>query len=130
MGLVPIVKPKILPDIATTAQVQERVLTTVYAKLQDNGVLLQGSLLKPSMPASSARKTRGLRCASAKQKAGRSAWWMAGADWAAGARAWWARGVTGHGGAHPFELRTAAVPAAASRLTKGGEMRGGLRRRT
>ena len=28
---------------------QERVLTTVYAKLQDNGVLLEGSLLKPSM---------------------------------------------------------------------------------
>lgn len=36
-------------DIATTARVQERVLTTVYAKLQDNGVLLEGSLLKPSM---------------------------------------------------------------------------------
>merc|ERR1712039_654421 len=30
-------------------QIQERVLTTVYAKLQDNGVLLEGSLLKPSM---------------------------------------------------------------------------------
>lgn len=25
------------------------MLTTVYAKLQDNGVLLEGSLLKPSM---------------------------------------------------------------------------------
>merc|ERR1711871_1608259 len=36
-------------DIATTARVQERVLTTVYMKLQDNGVLLEGSLLKPSM---------------------------------------------------------------------------------
>merc|ERR1711990_850347 len=36
-------------DVATTARVQERVLTTVYAKLQDNGVLLEGSLLKPSM---------------------------------------------------------------------------------
>jgi len=50
---VPIVEPEILidgcHDIATTAQVQERVLTTVYAKLQDNGVLLEGSLLKPSM---------------------------------------------------------------------------------
>ena len=33
----------------TPARVQERVLTTVYAKLQDNGVLLEGSLLKPSM---------------------------------------------------------------------------------
>merc|ERR1719313_543377 len=52
-GLVPIVEPEILldgdRDIETTAQVQERVLTTVYAKLQDNGVLLEGSLLKPSM---------------------------------------------------------------------------------
>merc|ERR1711871_818891 len=52
-GLVPIVEPEILidgdHDIATTARVQERVLTTAYAKLQDNGVLLEGSLLKPSM---------------------------------------------------------------------------------
>jgi len=47
------VEPEILldgdHDITTTARVQERVLTTVYAKLQDNGVLLEGSLLKPSM---------------------------------------------------------------------------------
>merc|ERR1719401_3373967 len=52
-GLVPIVEPEILidgsHDIITTARIQERVLTTVYAKLQDNGVLLEGSLLKPSM---------------------------------------------------------------------------------
>merc|ERR1719152_717569 len=52
-GLVPIVEPEILidgtHDIETTARIQERVLTTVYAKLQDNGVLLEGSLLKPSM---------------------------------------------------------------------------------
>ena len=52
-GLVPIVEPEILidgtHDVMTTARVQERVLTTVYAKLQDNGVLLEGSLLKPSM---------------------------------------------------------------------------------
>merc|ERR1711990_608726 len=52
-GLVPIVEPEILLDgahkLETTAQIQERVLTTVYAKLQDNGVLLEGSLLKPSM---------------------------------------------------------------------------------
>lgn len=49
----PIVEPEILldgdRDLATTARIQERVLTTVYAKLQDNGVLLEGSLLKPSM---------------------------------------------------------------------------------
>ena len=52
-GLVPIVEPEILidgtHDVMTTARIQERVLTTVYAKLQDNGVLLEGSLLKPSM---------------------------------------------------------------------------------
>jgi fructose-bisphosphate aldolase class I len=52
-GLVPIVEPEILidgtHDIETTARIQERVLTTVYAKLQDNGVMLEGSLLKPSM---------------------------------------------------------------------------------
>merc|ERR1719355_506475 len=52
-GLVPIVEPEILIDgthgIETTARIQERVLTTVYGKLRDNGVLLEGSLLKPSM---------------------------------------------------------------------------------
>jgi len=52
-GLVPIVEPEILidgcHDITTTARVQERVLATVYKKLRDNGVLLEGSLLKPSM---------------------------------------------------------------------------------
>merc|ERR1719152_571238 len=52
-GLVPIVEPEILidgsHDIATTARVQERVLSTVYKKLRENGVLLEGSLLKPSM---------------------------------------------------------------------------------
>jgi len=52
-GLVPIVEPEILidgtHDITTTARVQERVLSTVYKKLRENGVLLEGSLLKPSM---------------------------------------------------------------------------------
>merc|ERR1719426_196361 len=52
-GLVPIVEPEILidgdHDITTTARIQERILTTVYGKLRDNGVLLEGSLLKPSM---------------------------------------------------------------------------------
>jgi len=52
-GLVPIVEPEILidgtHDIHTTARIQERVYTTVYKKLMDNGVLLEGSLLKPSM---------------------------------------------------------------------------------
>merc|ERR1711933_575112 len=36
-------------DITTTCRVQERVLSTVYQKLHDNGVLMEGSLLKPSM---------------------------------------------------------------------------------
>merc|ERR1712176_1103944 len=55
-GLVPIVEPEILIDgnhnIETTAKVQERVITTVYKKLQECGVLLEGSLLKPSMTVS------------------------------------------------------------------------------
>jgi len=52
-GLVPIVEPEILMDgdhnIDTTAAVQERVLAAVYKALNDNGVFLEGSLLKPSM---------------------------------------------------------------------------------
>ncbi|GAB5035541.1 fructose-bisphosphate aldolase [Nannochloropsis oceanica] len=52
-GLVPIVEPEILMDgdhnIETTARVQERVLAAVYKALSDNGVYLEGSLLKPSM---------------------------------------------------------------------------------
>jgi len=55
-GLVPIVEPEILidgsHDVATTAKVQERVVTTVYKCLQENGVMLEGSLLKPSMTVS------------------------------------------------------------------------------
>lgn len=52
-GLVPIVEPEILidgdHDIETTAKVQERVVSTVYKKLQECGVMLEGTLLKPSM---------------------------------------------------------------------------------
>jgi len=52
-GLVPIVEPEILidgdHDIQTTAKIQENVVTTTYKYLQENGVLLEGSLLKPSM---------------------------------------------------------------------------------
>merc|ERR1719201_395996 len=52
-GLVPIVEPEILidgaHDIETTCRIQERVLSTVYSKIHENGVLLEGSLLKPSM---------------------------------------------------------------------------------
>lgn len=55
-GLVPIVEPEILidgvHDVATTAKVQEGLVTTVYKCLQENGVLLEGSLLKPSMTVS------------------------------------------------------------------------------
>jgi fructose-bisphosphate aldolase, class I len=53
IGLVPIVEPEILMDgdhnIERTAEVQEKVLAAVYKALSDNGVFLEGSLLKPSM---------------------------------------------------------------------------------
>jgi fructose-bisphosphate aldolase class 1 len=53
VGLVPIVEPEILMDgdhnIERTAEVQEKVLAAVYKALSDNGVFLEGSLLKPSM---------------------------------------------------------------------------------
>ena len=52
-GLVPIVEPEILMDgahsIERTAEVQEVVLLAVYKALRENGVLLEGTLLKPSM---------------------------------------------------------------------------------
>merc|ERR1712003_506909 len=52
-GLVPIVEPEILidgdHDIQTTAKIQEHVVTTTYKYLQECGVMLEGSLLKPSM---------------------------------------------------------------------------------
>jgi len=52
-GLVPIVEPEILMDgdhdIETTARIQEKVLAEVYKYLSENGVYLEGSLLKPSM---------------------------------------------------------------------------------
>lgn len=57
-GLVPIVEPEILMDgahsIDVTAEVQERVLREVYKACGDNGVYLEGSLLKPSMTVSGA----------------------------------------------------------------------------
>lgn len=52
-GLVPIIEPEILMDgdhsIETTAAVQEEVLAAVYKNCDMNGVLLEGSLLKPNM---------------------------------------------------------------------------------
>lgn len=52
-GLVPIIEPEILMDgdhsIARTAEVQEEVLALVYKACDKNGVLLEGSLLKPNM---------------------------------------------------------------------------------
>eukprot|EP00871_Galdieria_phlegrea_P000554 jgi/Galph1/149/GphlegSOOS_G4902.1 len=52
-GLVPIIEPEILMDgdhdIGRTAQVQEHVLAAVYKECDSNGVLLEGSLLKPNM---------------------------------------------------------------------------------
>lgn len=52
-GLVPIIEPEILMDgdhpISRTAEVQEEVLAHVYKACDTNGVLLEGSLLKPNM---------------------------------------------------------------------------------
>lgn len=52
-GLVPIIEPEILMDgdhpISRTAEVQEEVLASVYKFCDFNGVLLEGSLLKPNM---------------------------------------------------------------------------------
>lgn len=52
-GLVPIIEPEILMDgdhnIERTAEVQEEVLAAVYKACDSNGVLLEGSLLKPNM---------------------------------------------------------------------------------
>ncbi len=57
-GLVPIIEPEILMDgshaIERTAEVQERVLNEVYKACAQNGVFLEGSLLKPSMTVSGA----------------------------------------------------------------------------
>ena len=52
-GLVPIIEPEILMDgdhdIDITAEVQEKVVKEVYRACELNGVLLEGTLLKPSM---------------------------------------------------------------------------------
>ncbi len=60
-GLVPIIEPEILMDgdhtIERTAEVQERVLTEVYKACAENGVFLEGTLLKPSMTVSGADNT-------------------------------------------------------------------------
>merc|ERR1711937_251435 len=55
-GLVPIVEPEVLidgdHDQATTAKHQERFIPTVYKYLEENNVMLEGTLLKPSMTVS------------------------------------------------------------------------------
>ena len=60
-GLVPIIEPEILMDgshsIETTARVQEKILVEVYNACADNGVYLEGTLLKPSMTVSGADNT-------------------------------------------------------------------------
>ncbi|OWM73688.1 fructose-bisphosphate aldolase 1, cytoplasmic-like [Punica granatum] len=61
-GLVPIVEPEILVDgphsIEKCAEVTEQVLAACYKALNDNKVLLEGTLLKPNMvtPGSDAEK--------------------------------------------------------------------------
>ena len=55
-GLVPIVEPEVLIDgshtQAVTAKVQEEFISTVYKYLEENDVMLEGTLLKPSMTVS------------------------------------------------------------------------------
>uniref|UniRef100_A0A6B2L8G1 Fructose-bisphosphate aldolase n=1 Tax=Arcella intermedia TaxID=1963864 RepID=A0A6B2L8G1_9EUKA len=52
-GLVPIVEPEVMMDgphdIEHCARISEHVFATVVKALHDNGVLLEGSLLKPNM---------------------------------------------------------------------------------
>ena len=52
-GLVPIIEPEILMDgdhdILTTSRIQEKIIKEVYFACQQNGVYLEGTLLKPSM---------------------------------------------------------------------------------
>ena len=52
-GLVPIIEPEILMDgnhdILTTSEIQEKIIKEVYFACQQNGVYLEGALLKPSM---------------------------------------------------------------------------------
>ena len=51
--LVPIIEPEILMDgdhdILTTSEIQEKIIKEVYFACQQNGVYLEGTLLKPSM---------------------------------------------------------------------------------
>jgi len=57
-GLAPIVEPEVMidgtHDIETAARISERVYSYVVRALHDNGVLLEGSLLKPNMVTSGA----------------------------------------------------------------------------
>jgi len=52
-GYVPIVEPEVLMDgehsIEQCAEVTERTLKIMYAKLKEHGVVLEGTLLKPNM---------------------------------------------------------------------------------
>ena len=49
----PIIEPEILMDgdhdILTTSEIQEKIIKEVYSACQQNGVYLEGTLLKPSM---------------------------------------------------------------------------------
>jgi len=64
-GLVPIVEPEILMDgdhsIEKTAAIQEKVLAEVYKACSENGVYLEGSLLKPSMTVPGADNKKGVQ---------------------------------------------------------------------
>ncbi|KAF9485845.1 aldolase [Pholiota conissans] len=53
-GLVPIVEPDVDfsrdADLARSAEVHERIISMTYERMRAHGVLLEGSLLKPSFP--------------------------------------------------------------------------------
>ncbi|RDB17805.1 Fructose-bisphosphate aldolase [Hypsizygus marmoreus] len=53
-GLVPIIEPDVEfsadADLARSAEVHERAISLIYARCRVHGVLLEGSLLKPSFP--------------------------------------------------------------------------------
>ena len=61
-GLVPIIEPEVLMDGAHTieeaAAAQERVLAAVYKAIQDQDLLLEGTLLKPAMTTPGAESTQ------------------------------------------------------------------------
>jgi len=53
-GLVPVVEPDVEfsadADLARSVEVHEKIIGMIYARCRDHGVLLEGSIIKPSFP--------------------------------------------------------------------------------